>query len=248
MSNRHLIIDIGNTQSKYAIFNYDKIETLSVFKTDDLSVLQKLLSQNNFDACMLSTVVLVSKYTLNELDKYFENKPFIKLNTSVSLPIKNKYKSHTLGNDRIALAVGGHDMFPQKNKLVIDLGTCFTYDFINKKGEYYGGSISPGVDIRLKGLNQFTAKLPKITIEKDLYSYPLLGATTENSMYSGVIYGILAEIDGMIDFYKSEFQVDTIILTGGWGFYFEKRIKNKIFAVPNILVKGLNHILIYNVY
>ena len=134
-------------------------------------------------------------------------------------------------------------MFPGKNALLIETGTCITYDFIDSDGLYHGGGISPGIRLRFKALHTFTDKLPLIEPEKDP---ALIGDTTENAILSGVINGVKAEVSGLISSYESNYENLTIILSGGDLVYFDKNLKNNIFAVPNIVLKGLNIILEFN--
>jgi type III pantothenate kinase len=149
-----------------------------------------------------------------------------------------------LENDRLAAAIAGATLYPGSNVLVIQAGTCITYEFINAQGEYIGGAISPGIQMRYKAMNTFTGKLPLIEHKK---FDGLIGQTTEESILSGVNNGILAEVDGIINAYKSQYPDLTIILSGGDADFFVKQLKNSIFAVPNIVLKGLNIILDFNV-
>ncbi|MFT7498501.1 MAG: type III pantothenate kinase, partial [Porticoccaceae bacterium] len=145
--------------------------------------------------------------------------------------------------DRIALASASVFKFPNKNVLVIDAGTCITYDFIDKKGVYYGGAIAPGIEMRYKSLYTFTDKLPLLDVTDPKQ---LTGNSTEESIHSGIVNGILSEIEGMIDRYKEKNKELTVVLTGGDTNFLAKRLKNSIFANPNFLLEGLNNILNYN--
>jgi len=168
----------------------------------------------------------------------------LELDTSTLLPITLNYKTlETLGKDRIALAVAAAQLYPHKNVLIIDAGTCITYDFIDKHKEYQGGSISPGIQMRFKALNTFTDKLPLINPTDNV---ELLGKSTSESISSGVMNGVYSEIDGIIDKYKINFPDIEVILTGGDIIYFDKKLKNNIFANSNLVLKGLNMILDYN--
>lgn len=159
------------------------------------------------------------------------------------LPLSNKYKTpHTLGIDRLAVAAGATIQYPNTARLIIDAGTCITYDFVNANDEYLGGSISPGLQLRYKALNDYTAKLPLLEME-DISYY--IGQNTHESIQSGVINGIVAEIDNIIDRYKKDYADLTIILTGGDTVFLAKRLKNIIFANPNFLSESLNHIYQY---
>jgi type III pantothenate kinase len=145
-------------------------------------------------------------------------------------------KPETIGADRLALVVAASDLFPGKNNLVIGLGTAITYNFINKKKEFLGGGISPGMEMRFRSLETFTAKLP--LIKKD-WNFPLVGYDTRTNILSGVILGISKEIDGIIDSYSEKYSNLNVLLTGGDSAYFAYHLKNKIFADLNLIFKGL---------
>ncbi|MEX0363086.1 MAG: type III pantothenate kinase, partial [Allomuricauda sp.] len=160
------------------------------------------------------------------------------------VPFKNSYATpHTLGMDRVALATAAFYKNPRKNTLVVDAGTCITYDMINDSGEYVGGAISPGIRMRYRAMNNQTAALPLLEPD-DILDF--IGNSTETSMHSGVINGVSQEIDGVIDQYRSRFQDLTVILTGGDFHFFAKRLKNTIFANSKFLLEGLNYLLEYN--
>lgn len=180
----------------------------------------------------------------------FDNvKKVIVLDHTTKIPINNKYKSpQTLGMDRLAAVIGAKAKFPSEPCLVIDAGTCITYDFIDAQGNYIGGSISPGIDIRFKALHSFTAKLPLIdthtALEKS--NVDLIGEDTSSSIMSGVVNGVLAELTQLIVEYKSKHPNIKVLICGGDANYFESRIKQPIFAVPELVHWGLNSILQYN--
>lgn len=237
-----LIIDIGNTFVKVAVFEKKQLLDLSTFENfsiDELSNVTEKYPQIN--SAIISSVKSYDSSIMNYLrEKYF----FIELNDSTQLPIKSNYKTpKTLGKDRIAAVAAAFYLYPQTNVLVIDAGTCITYDFLNIKGIYSGGSISPGIEMRFKALNNYTAKLPLLKYSEIDY---LTGLTTEESILSGVINGVSAEIDGIISSYHENYENLTVILSGGDYIYFDKRLKNNIFALPNIVLHGLNIILNFN--
>jgi type III pantothenate kinase len=155
------------------------------------------------------------------------------------------YKTkNTLGHDRIALVSAAAIDFPDQNTLIIDTGTCITYDFKNSENEYLGGGISPGIQMRFKSLNSQTSKLPLSTINLD---YKLIGDDTNSSINSGVVHGVISEINGIINQYQERFKNIKIILTGGDSNFLLKKIKNTIFADQNFLLKGLNYLLEDNI-
>ena len=167
------------------------------------------------------------------------------MNENTSLPIKNLYKTpSTLGKDRIAVAVAANYLKPNTNVLVIDAGTTITYEFIDTKGQYLGGNISPGMKMRFNSLHTFTKKLPLI---EHTENSDLLGNDTKSAISSGIINGIIFEMDGYINTLKEKYADIVIFLTGGDTFFFESTLKNRIFAHKNLLLIGLNRILNYNV-
>jgi type III pantothenate kinase len=177
-----------------------------------------------------------------EIDALLEaNTKFILLNSKTRLPFLNAYGSpETLGNDRLALVAALSKLYPKEDSIVISIGTCITYNFLAKNNAFRGGAISPGVELRLKAMHQFTDKLPLIEREGHL---SVLGYDTETSIRSGAINGITAEIDGMIALFEAQYGRINAVLTGGDSPFFESRLKNKIFADTNFLFKGLYAIL-----
>jgi type III pantothenate kinase len=245
-----LIIDYGNTLVKIALFQQDSIVSIKSGKSVAVDQCLELLKEtkNMSDSSLISNNAIVSS-VINYPDdiKTWLNQEYhlLELNTHTPLPIQINYKTpETLGKDRIALAVAGSQLYPGKNLLIIDAGTCITYDFINKDKEYLGGSISPGIQMRFTALNTFTDKLPLINPADNV---ELIGSSTSTSISSGVMCGVYAEIDGIIDRYRLSFPDIEIILTGGDIIYFDKKLKNNIFANSNLVLKGLNMILDYNV-
>ena len=167
------------------------------------------------------------------------------LSSATNVPFVNLYKTPTtLGVDRIALVVGAVNEFPKKNTLIIDAGTCITFDFVNSKSEYLGGAISPGIKMRFDSLNHFTANLP--LLEKEEVN-DFIGKNTKESINAGVVNGVIQEIDGVINQYKKKYLDLTVVLTGGDTNFLAKQLKSSIFANQNFLLQGLNTILIFNI-
>jgi len=239
---KNLIIDIGNTFSKIAI--YDGNSLLDLIKIEDIQIkdIASFVKDKDIKAAIISSVVFHPGNINNYLkEKYI----YIELTDKTPLPIQNLYATpNSLGKDRLAAAVGAYSLFPKEHVLVIDAGTCIKYDFKNDRNEYFGGAISPGLEMRLKSLNDYTDKLPLCKLKQ---TNKLIGTTTEESILSGVINGAIAEITGIIEQYKEKFNPLKIILSGGDAIYFDNRLKNSIFAVSNIVLLGLNEILDYNV-
>ena len=238
----NLVIDIGNTKVKVAVFELDTIITAVVCEEINLvKELKRISNQYAFKRSIVSSVKDINEEYLEELQKL----PFlIILNTDTPLPFKNLYATpSTLGNDRIALAAAAVCIHPFKNTLVIDAGTCITYDFINAKNEYLGGAISPGIAMRYKSLHQYTGKLPLLSKNEE---FNIIGTSTKSSIHSGIINGISCEIKGVIAQYKQDFGDLTIVLTGGDTKFLSKQLKNSIFANQNFILRGLNKILTFN--
>jgi len=237
------IIDLGNTNKKLALFHDGTLQELKVSPELELSMIRDFINQHpGIENCILSSVINHPSSFNDFLKEQFN---FIELSEETPVPIVNLYNQpKTLGKDRLAAAVAGASLFPGKNVLVITMGSCITYDFINEKNEYLGGAISPGMEMRFKALNTFTGKLPLVSHkENDV----LIGTDTENSVLSGVMNGIIHEIEGTIDQYRKQFIDLKVIVSGGDMGYFDKRLKISIFAIPNIVIEGLYQILKFNV-
>ena len=239
----NLVIDIGNTLVKTAVFEKNKIvfddsfvKELFVVKTKELFRLYPKI-----EGAIVSSVGEVQRTELEVLSLFCK---VHLLSADSKVPFKNSYATpQTLGKDRIALATAAFYHRPHKNTLVIDAGTCITYDVINDFDEYLGGAISPGIQMRYNAMNNQTAQLPLLKKQEPL---DLIGNSTENCMHSGVINGVCSEINGVIEQYANRFKDLTVILTGGDTQFLSKRLKNTIFADSKFLLKGLNYLLEYN--
>ena len=239
----NLIIDVGNTYTKLAIFENNKlIVKKSIVTLNCLIEIKRLkIEFKKAELAIVSSVGKLDDITLEYLTKEFELQI---LSHKSKLPFKNLYSTpNTLGIDRIALVCASVEQFPESNVLIIDAGTCITFDFVNKKNEYLGGAISPGVRMRYIAMHNQTANLPLLETEVPKY---FIGDNTANSMHSGVINGVLNEIDGCVSLYTDEYQDLTVILTGGDAKMLSKQLKSSIFANSNFLLEGLNFILNYN--
>jgi type III pantothenate kinase len=240
----NLCIDWGNTNVKVAIFDNDTIQKQFTLSEDAaLEKVSALIDTYKPVKAILCSVV----HHDNELMHLVKSKikSFIKLDGHTRTPINNAYLSpETLGPDRLALACAAHILYPNKHNLAISAGTCITYNLVQKNKTFRGGAISPGLHMRLKAMHTLTDRLPEVSVEGDL---ALLGYDTETCMRSGAVYGMAAEIDGMIKEYESQYPDFNAILTGGDAPFFAAKLKSKIFADPDLLFKGLNLILNYNV-
>ncbi|MEL4306639.1 type III pantothenate kinase [Joostella sp. CR20] len=239
----NLIVDVGNSFIKVAVFKEDTV--LEVYKADQENFLKKISKifeqYPSIRAIMVSSVGKLSEKQIKALAVFA---PTYTLSANSKLPFKNDYATPTtLGVDRIALVAAAYYKYPMKNCLVIDAGTCITYDFLTESGVYKGGAISPGVRMRFRAMHEFTAKLPMIeTYELDDF----IGTTTQECMIAGVLFGIVNEIEATILQYQRKFKDLTVIFTGGDSHFLSKRLKSSIFAHPNFLLEGVNYILELN--
>ncbi|WP_299161229.1 type III pantothenate kinase [uncultured Tenacibaculum sp.] len=239
----NLIIDVGNTRVKVAVFEMNSVKEIFVVEKERIVLeLRKIISKFNISRSIISSVANISESTQQDLVKLLNP---IFLNNETKVPFSNLYQTpKTLGVDRIALASAATKKYSKRNVLVIDAGTCITFDFINKKKEYLGGAISPGINMRYKALHNFTSKLPLLK-QNEVFNF--VGTDTNSSIHSGVVNGICNEIEGVINQYKDEYQDLTVVLTGGDTYFLAKQLKSGIFAHPNFVLEGLHTILTYNI-
>ena len=237
-----LIIDIGNTNVKAAVFEKDTILDVVVFeKGKILTEIKKILKKHPISKAVMSNVASISDLKLKKLQAFVE---IIFISSFTRVPFVNLYKTpKTLGVDRIALAAAAVSQFPHKNVLVVDAGSCITFDFVTAKKEYLGGAISPGIQMRFHSLNHFTANLP-LLVKEEVPSF--IGFSTKESINSGVVNGVLQEIEGVISQYKNKYLDLTVVLTGGDTNFLSKQLKSSIFANQNFLLQGLNYLLKFN--
>lgn len=240
----NLIIDIGNTRIKVAIFDNNTIAELKIFDVLKLSDIEALLYKfPEIDKCIFSCVGEKEESLVGSLKNNVS--AFIELTGNIPLPFNNKYESKaTQGSDRIAAIAGAQVIFPDSNVLIIDAGTTITFDFIDASGTYKGGNISPGVDARFKSLHTFTKKLPLLS-KKEIKN--LWGINTNQAIESGVQNGIVFEIGGYIELLQKYYKNLKTIITGGDAEFLANKIKSIIFAESNLVLIGLNRILEYNV-
>ncbi len=239
---KNICIDIGNTKTKIGIFeNSNLLETI-ILDVLNVENIENIIVENQIEYSIISNVNESEEPLLQMLQTKTKLLPF---NHLTKLPFQNNYlTASTLGLDRIALIAAAVHLNNHSNILVISLGTCVTFEFLNRKKEYLGGAISPGLDMRLQAMNYFTAKLPLLSFNEPT---DFNGNSTESCMQSGAFFGILAEIKSRIELYESKFGETEIILSGGNCFLFEKHLKKALFAHPYLTLFGLNKILTYNV-
>ena len=239
----NLIFDIGNTQTKVAIYKNDKElfnESVSVLT---VSYIENLIEKfGAADGAIMSSVVKedskITEYLKINTDY------FIHLNENTPLPFHNHYETKSsLGKDRLAAIAGASNIFPGENVLVIDAGTAITFDFINDKNEFLGGNISPGLRMRFNALHNYTSKLPLL---EPVELIDLFGRNTNAAIINGIENGMIYEIEGCISGFREKFADLKVIFTGGDAIFFDKMLKSSIFVISNIVTLGLNRILNYN--
>lgn len=229
-----LCFDFGNTRLKLGFFRNDKLEEVNVMDHDGTDLAASLLEKYKPQKTILSSVINHNPAIENLLA---EKTKFHKLSHLSALPFSTPVgKPETIGADRLALAAAVVYFFPKQHNLVIGMGSCITYNFINADHEFLGGGISPGMEMRMRALNQFTAKLPIVKPDSNL---PLVGYDTATNILSGVVMGMAHEIDGFINDYQQRYANFNVHLTGGDLVYLEPHLKNKIFADPEMIFKGL---------
>ncbi|WP_294471037.1 type III pantothenate kinase [uncultured Bacteroides sp.] len=238
----NLIIDIGNTTAKVALFDGGEMVEVFTESNQSLGCLQSLCSRFSIERGIVATVIDLSEQIRSELAAL--TFPLLWLDQHTPLPVVNLYETpETLGYDRMAAVLGANERFPHRDLLVIDAGTCITYEFIDSKGQYHGGNISPGMQMRFKALHQFTGRLPLVNAEGRKLP---MGRDTETAIRAGVMKGIEYEISGYIESMKHKYPELLVFLTGGDDFSFASSVKNGIFADRFLVLKGLNRILNYN--
>lgn len=242
----YFCLDIGNTRIKAAVFNQQQMLIQQrVFNELTIPLLDKLLEEHDITAIIVSSVK--KRASIQDLLDYLNDAVdfFMVLTHQTPIPIYNAYASpQTLGNDRLAVVVAAHQKYPAQNTLIIDAGTCITYDFLDQKGEYHGGAIAPGIHMKCKALHNFTDQLPLVE-PKHLGN--LIGQTTRQSMLSGVLWGTVSEMEGLMQRYRGLFPNLKVLLTGGDRHFFESLFKKQIFVHPHLVLEGLVAILHYNI-
>jgi type III pantothenate kinase len=236
-----LCLDFGNTRLKWAVFSNGEILHSGILRDNGVNDLRQYLADFKPDRSILSSVIDHS----TEIEELLKVKTlFHKLDHLSSVPVTTPVgKPETIGADRLAVVVAAAHYFPRQNNLVIALGSAVTYNYINRFFQFIGGSISPGLEMRFKSLELFTAKLPLV---KPHWNFPLLGYDTKTNIQSGVIFGMAKEIDGVIEAYEERYENLHVLMTGGDAHYFKPFLKKKISEDPDLIFKGLYVISEYN--
>jgi len=239
----NLVIDIGNSRTKIALFNqHDLMFNLSIdqLTIDHLKMLKDEHPQ--LKQAILSSVRERDDKLIDFLPDNFDL--FVELDQNTKLPIENLYETpETLGKDRLAAAIGANELFPNQNLLIIDAGTAITYDLVSELNQYLGGNISPGLSMRFKALNHFTGKLPLVSASDD---FRLFGENTNDAIISGVQNGLIYEISQTIESFNRNYDNLMVIMTGGDSDFFDRKLNYSIFVNFNLTLIGLNRILEHN--
>lgn len=236
-----LCFDFGNTRLKCAVFSKDNLKEVIILSNDAEASIQQIIQEHKPTKAILSSVINHNSAIETLLQEHTQ---FHKLSHTSKLPFTTPVgKPETIGADRLALCAAAVHLHPNQHNLVIGLGTCITYNFINKFHEFLGGSISPGMNMRFTAMHQQTALLP---IVEATHEFPLIGYDTKTNLLSGVLLGMAKEIDGIVDAYKEKYSNFNVLITGGDMAFFVSHLKNKIFADPYLIFKGLYAINEYN--
>lgn len=234
-------IDIGNTRIKVGIFKEDVLLEKINLASDKIQALQQFLEQQK-----VRKVILGSSGNIPDgLEKYLNSHYFyIRLETNTNIPLENVYHTpHTLGKDRVAAAVGAKSVYPNQDCIVIDAGTCITYELVNRHGVYLGGNISPGIDMRLRAMDEFTAALPLVQKQ---HPNTNRGYSTETALRNGAVWGATLEIEGFIQAFSKNLDTPFVILTGGDAMLLASLLNTQATVLPNLVLIGLNKILNHN--
>ncbi|MCK4746608.1 MAG: type III pantothenate kinase [Bacteroidales bacterium] len=240
----NLVLDLGNSYGKIAVCEGLNVVEAAVYdQITSREIAYFHTRYTGIKGVIISSVVNDSREMIDYLGSLFNT--CIELDHNTPIPLVNRYQTpDTLGYDRIAAAVGAYTICPGKTVLVIDAGTTITYDIVTSEGEYLGGNISPGLEIRFKSLNRYTNRLPHL--ERPDHKPSLVGSSTKEAIQAGIVNGILFEMDGFIGAIGQDHPQLKVVLTGGDAKYFEGKLKSSIFVDPNLNLIGLNRILEHN--
>jgi len=237
----NLTIDIGNTLTKFAIFENDEMLTYQNVERLEAKHILEILKQFSLTGYIVSSVAKMPDF----LHEVLKDVKCVEFNYQTPIPIINNYETpETLGLDRLALAIAATKLAPQTDVLVISAGTCITYDFITSKNEYIGGAISPGLQMRARAMHEFTERLPLVDLPKEIGYYE---ASSISAIQSGILKGVQDEVNAKIIFFREKNPTGKIFLTGGDQNYLVNSIKSRTFATSNMVLIGLNEILQYNI-
>ncbi len=229
-----ICFDFGNTRLKAAIFVEEGMSETIYLANDDVETIETIIEKYHPQKTILSSVIKHNEAIESVLAAKTH---FHKLSVSTKINFTTPVgKPETIGADRLALVSAAVHFYPGKNNLIIGLGSCITYNFVNQQHQFLGGGISPGMNMRFKSMHDFTALLP---LEKETWNFPLIGYDTKTNLQSGVLFGMIAEIEGITERYGKKYGNFNVVLTGGNSTYFAGQLKSRIFADHNFLFKGL---------
>jgi len=243
----NLVVDIGNTNSKIAVFDNSVLVLFESIEQIDLEEIEGLIKRYSIVNSTVSSVKPDVSAVIAMLEDHTRYIPF---STQVNTGVKNHYKSiATLGQDRWAKVIAVHHAYPHQNCLIIDAGTCITYDLLNSAGEYFGGSISLGINMRFEALNHYTGKLPLVKWDRELQNIPL-GTDTDTAITNGVLQGVMNEVEGFITLQNKNNTDLKVVISGGDATFLLEQLKNSIFAPqiihdPYLVLKGLNEVIAF---
>ena len=238
-----ICIDAGNSLIKIYCSEESVVLSHSSFSLEDTEgLLHHISSMPKADACIVSSVSVVKQEITEALKQ--KSAYFMEFTSETPVPVNNLYKTpESLGKDRLAAIVGANSLFPNNDVLVFDFGTAMTIDFVDKSGNYHGGNISPGLNMRFRALHDYTKKL---SLQSQTDDYKLLGDTTASAIISGVQNGMIFEINNYIEHFVKLFPGLVIIFTGGDTFFFVNKILMRTFVEPNLVFIGLEKIIKFN--
>lgn len=235
-----IVIDKGNSSIKFGVFDKDTLLAVNYAPHDDQNSLFSTIRQYQPEAAIVSSVLTDEDFS--ELKKTIPK--FILLTSETPLPFENLYSTpQTLGKDRLAAVAGAQALYTDSSMLIIDAGTAVTYEILLEGKSYIGGNIAPGLEMRFKALNSFTSKLPKVS-KMEKHDFP--GRSTNEAIASGVINGMVFEMEGYRSACLEKWGINKTLLTGGDSDFFARKLKKPIFANQNLVLIGLNRILEYN--
>ncbi|MCE7923571.1 MAG: type III pantothenate kinase [Haliscomenobacteraceae bacterium CHB4] len=239
----NLALDIGNTRIKAGLFRGNELAEQAIWTSPALAELQEFGNRSGVENVIVSSVAEPDESLQVMLAGNFK---VLELTHRTPLPFKNHYKTpETLGKDRLAGVAGAQALYPGKNCLVVDCGTCIKYDMLTGDGVYHGGNIAPGARMRIAAMHHFTARLPEVEMRMP---DDFTGFSTETALQNGALRGAVLEIQGFTSLYELEYGVLHVILTGGDAVFFQPHLSaiRKLIPVPDLTLIGLNHILQYN--
>ena len=236
----NLLVDIGNTLTKIAVSDGKSIVTEFKLRSIDLDFIKDIIEDNNIKNIAISNV---RKPNQKLFDLCNSKSNLYTFNKEIRLPFNNPYDDGLVGEDRLSLILGAYSLYPQDNVLVVDLGTCITYDIKTSKNVYQAGGISPGLALRKKSLSSGTVNLNEID---PVYPKSMIASDTHSSISIGLLIGIQSEIEGMINRYEKTYKNLKVIVTGGDSIFLSGKLKNTIFTNSNFIYRGLNYLIEYN--